>query len=172
MEASSCKSEQSSLEKNSTAAVTMSPPQKSEATVLPVNTSSQASIKEEEGSLDDIPTNISLIAAIYSSRSASPPVDPSELQANANRAIDNMLHLKRSLDVKRQRATWELGGCCIKMNLRELHELLLPRPSIPRHSWRPKPISEQLSWRLRQPDAIQFKQLRWSVPKPSVMLRP
>ena len=36
-------------------------------------------------------------------------MDPSELQANANRAIDNMLHLKRSLDVKRQRATWELG---------------------------------------------------------------
>ena len=36
-------------------------------------------------------------------------MDPSELWANANRAIDNMLHLKRSLDVKRQRATWELG---------------------------------------------------------------
>ena len=36
-------------------------------------------------------------------------MDPSEFQANANRAIDNMLHLKRSLDVKRQRATWELG---------------------------------------------------------------
>ena len=36
-------------------------------------------------------------------------MDPSELQANANRAIDNMLHLKRSLDIKRQRATWELG---------------------------------------------------------------
>ena len=36
-------------------------------------------------------------------------MDPSELQANANRAIDNMLHLKRSLDIKRQRATWEWG---------------------------------------------------------------
>ena len=36
-------------------------------------------------------------------------MDPSELQANANRAIDNMLHLKRSLDIKRQRATWKLG---------------------------------------------------------------
>ena len=34
---------------------------------------------------------------------------PPELRANANRAIDNMLHLKRSLDVKRQRTTWELG---------------------------------------------------------------
>ena len=108
-EVSSCKSKQSSLEKITTAAVTMSPPQKSKVTVLPVNTSSQASTEEAEGSLEDIPTNISLIAPIYSSRSASPLVDLSELQANANRAIDNMLHLKRSLDVKRQRATWELG---------------------------------------------------------------
>ena len=44
MEASSCKSKQSSLEKITTAAVTTSPPQKSEVTVPPINTSSQASI--------------------------------------------------------------------------------------------------------------------------------
>ena len=99
MEVSSGKSEQSSLEKNTTE----DSPQKSEVTVPPVNTSSQASIKEVEGSLEDIPANISPIAAIYSSGSASPLVDPSELQANANRAIDNMLHLKRSLDI-------EIGG--------------------------------------------------------------
>ena len=109
MEASSHESKQSSLEKITEAVATMSPPQKTEVMVPPVDTSSQASIKETEGSLEDIHTNISPIAAIYSSRSASPPVDPSELQANANRAIDNMLHLKRSLDIKRQRATWELG---------------------------------------------------------------
>ena len=109
MEVSSCESEHSSLGKITTAAVTTSPPQKSEVSVPPIDTSSQASIKEAEGSLEDIPTNISLIAAVYSSGSVSPPVDPSELQANANRAINNMLHLKRSLDIKRQRATWELG---------------------------------------------------------------
>ena len=108
-EVSSCESEQSSLEKITTAAVTMSPAWKSEVTVPPVNTSSQANIKEAEGSLEDIPTNISPIAAVYSSGNVSPPVDPSELQANANRAINNMLYCKRSLDVKRQRATWELG---------------------------------------------------------------
>ena len=102
---SSSKSEQSSLEKITTDDL----PQKSEVTAPPVDMSSQASIEEVEGSLEDIPANISPIAAIYSSGSARPPVDPSELEANANRAIDNMLHLKRSLDVKRQRATWELG---------------------------------------------------------------
>ena len=110
VEVSSHKSEQSSLEKITEAVATMSPPQKPEVTVPPVDTSSQASMEEVEGSLEGIPTNISLIAAIYSSSSASPPVDLSELQANANRAIDNMLHLKRSLDIKRQRATWELGA--------------------------------------------------------------
>ena len=107
-EVSSHKSEQSSLEKIIKALANMSPPQKSEVTVPLVDTSSQASMEEAEGSLEGIPTNISLIAAIYSSRSASSPVDPSELQANANRVIDNMLHLKRSLDIKRQRATWKL----------------------------------------------------------------
>ena len=109
-EASSCKSKQSSLEKITEAVATMSPPQKPEVTVPPVHKSSQASKEEAEGSLEGISTNISLIAAVYSSRSASPLVDLSELQANANRAIDNMLHLKRSLDIKRQRATWELGA--------------------------------------------------------------
>ena len=109
-EVSSHESEQSSLEKVTKAAATMSPHQKSEVTVPPVNTSSQASMEEAEGSLESIPTNISPIATVYSSGSASPLVDPSELQANANRAIDNMLHLKRSLDIKRQRATWELGA--------------------------------------------------------------
>ena len=110
MEVSSCESEQSSLEKITTAAVTTSPPhQKSEVTVPPVDMSSQASSKEEEGSLEDIPAHISPIAAVCSSGSISPLVDPSELQANANRAIGNMLHLKRSLDIKRQRATRVLG---------------------------------------------------------------
>ena len=172
MEESSCESEHSSLGKITTAVVTMSPPWKSEVSVLPVDTSSQANIKEAEGSLEDIPTNISPIAAVYSSRSVSSPVDPPELQANANRASDNMLHLKRSLDIKKQRATWELGVFCIRTNLRRPHQLLQPRSSIPSQSWRPKPISEWWSWRPRQPGAIQFKQLRQPVSKPSVKPKP
>ena len=87
----------------------MSSPCRSEVTIPPANTSSKASIKEAEGSLEDVPTNISPIAAAYNSGSISPPVDLLELQANANRAIDNMLHLKGTLNIKRQRDTWELG---------------------------------------------------------------
>ena len=153
-EASSCESKHSSLGKITTAMVTTSPPQKSEVSVPPVDTSSQATIEEVEGSLEDIPANIFLIAAVYSSRSVSPLVDPSEHQANANRAINNMLHLKRSLDVKRQRATWELGCCYIRTNLRRPYQLPWPRPSIPSQSWRPRPISKWQSWRPRQPGAV------------------
>ena len=108
-EVSSCESEHSSLGKITTVVVTASPPQKLEVSLQPINTSSQASIEDAEASLEDVPTNISPIATEYSSGSVSPPVDPSELWANANRAIDNLLHLKRSIDVKRQRAIWELG---------------------------------------------------------------
>ena len=110
MEASSCESEHSSLGKITTAAVTTSPPQKLEVSVPPIDTSSQASIEEEEGSLEDIPANISLIAAVYRSRNVSPLVDPSELQANANRAINNMLHLKRSPRHKEAESHLGTGG--------------------------------------------------------------
>ena len=127
MEASSCESEHSSLGKITTAVVTMSPPQKSEVSVPPIDTSSQASIKEAEGSLEDIPTNISPIAAVYSSRSVSPLVDPSEPQANANRAIDNMLHLKRFLDVKRQRATWKLGVLLCQNEFQEVASVIMAK---------------------------------------------
>ena len=116
---SSCKSEQSSPEKTTTVTATMSPPHRSEVTTPPTDTSSQASIKEVEGSLEDIPTNISLIAAAYSSRSISPPVDLSELRANANRAIDNMFHLKGTLNIKRQRAAWELGVLMYQIEAQE-----------------------------------------------------
>ena len=87
----------------------MTPPWKSEVPLQAVDTSSQASIKEAEASLEDLPTNISLTAAVYSSRSVSPLVNLAEFQTNANRAIDSLLHTKRSIDVRRQRAVWELG---------------------------------------------------------------
>ena len=106
-EVSSCKSKHSPLGKITTVAVITSPPRKSEASPQPVDTSSQASVEGAEASLEDLPANISLVATAYSSRSVSPLVDPSEIQANANTAIDNMLHLKRSMDVKSQSKSQE-----------------------------------------------------------------
>ena len=106
---SSCKSKHSPIVKVATVEAVASPSQKPEASPQLVNTSSQASMEEAEASLERLPTNISPIAATYSSRSASPLVDPMELRTNANRAADNMLHLKRSTDLKRWRVIWELG---------------------------------------------------------------
>ena len=89
----------------------MSPPQKPEDPPQPANTdtSSQASINEGEASLEDIPTNISLIAAISKSESISPLVDLTELRTNANKAIDELLSTKGSIDTRRWRAVRELG---------------------------------------------------------------
>ena len=84
-------------------------PHKSEASSLPVDTSSQASMEKVEASLKCLPANVSPIATACSSSSASPSADPTELQANANVAADHMLHVKRSTDIKRQCVMWELG---------------------------------------------------------------
>ena len=83
-EVSSCESECSSPRRPTTAVVIMTPPQKPEGPLQAVNTSSQVSIEEVEASLEDIPANVSPIAAISRSRSISPLVDLTELWTNAN----------------------------------------------------------------------------------------
>ena len=109
LEVSSCESQYSSLRRPTTAVVFMSPPQKPEGLPWPASTSSQASIDEEEASLEDIPTNISPIAAISGSGSISPPADLTELWTNANKALDELLSTKESIDARRWKAVWELG---------------------------------------------------------------
>ena len=109
LEVSSCESQHSSPRRPTTAAIFMSPAWKPEDLPQPADTSSQASINEGEASLEDIPTNISPIAAGSGSRSISPSVDLVELQANANKALDELLSTKGSTGTRRQRAVWELG---------------------------------------------------------------
>ena len=79
-------------------------PQKTEVPVLPLDTSSQASIPETEASMESNPVHDSPTAVAYSSCSDSPTMDLPELQANANLAINHMLSNKRSLDLERQQA--------------------------------------------------------------------
>ena len=109
LEASSCESKHSSPRRPTTAVVPITPPEKSEYPLQAVNTSSQASVEEAEASLQDIPANISPIAAVSRSRSISPPVDLAELQTNANRSLNDLLNSKGSIDARRWRAVWELG---------------------------------------------------------------
>ena len=106
---SSHKLEHSPIGKAATVEAVTFPPCKPEAPPLLVNTSSQASVEEAEASLEGLPSNVSPITTAYSSSSASPSVDPTELQTNANMAADHMLHVKRSTHLKKQWVICELG---------------------------------------------------------------
>ena len=55
-----------------------------------------------EGSIESNPVCDSPTAVAYSSHSDSPTMDLSELQANANLAVNQMLSIKSSLDLERQ----------------------------------------------------------------------
>ena len=90
-------------------AVPMTPPQKPEGPPQPIDTSSQASAEVAEASLEDMPASISPIAAISRTRSITAPLDTMELQANANKALEDLLTTKASIDTCRQRVIWELG---------------------------------------------------------------
>ena len=76
-------------------------PQKSKELLQPVDTSSQASAEMSEGSLEGIPTGISLITVASRSRSISPLVDAVELQENTNKALEELLVTKASIDAHR-----------------------------------------------------------------------
>ena len=129
---SSHKSEHSPTGKAITVEAVTFPPCKSEASPLLVDTSSQASMEEVEASLKCLPANVSPITAAYSSSSASPSVDPTELQANANTAANHMLHVKRSTDLKRQCVIWELG---LLLHQSEVNEAASIEKAKVIHSW-------------------------------------
>ena len=74
-----------------------------------VDTLSQASAKMAEESLGGIPTTISPIAMTTRSGSITPPADAAELQENANKALEELLATKASIDAHRHQAIWELG---------------------------------------------------------------
>ena len=74
-----------------------------------VDTSSQMSVEMAETSLEGIPTSISPIVATSRSESITPLVDAVELCTNANKALEELLTTKASIDTCRQRAIWELG---------------------------------------------------------------
>ena len=78
-----------------------------------VDTSLQVStpdnVKMEEASLEGVPTTISPIAATPRSRSITPPKDVGQLQEKTNKALEELLATKSSIDAHRQKVVWELG---------------------------------------------------------------
>ena len=83
--------------------------------VLPklVDTSSHVStpddVKMAEASLGEVPTTISPIAVTPRSRSITPPTDVGQLWEKANKALEELLTTKSSIDAHRQKVVWELG---------------------------------------------------------------
>ena len=93
----------------------MTLPQKPGGAPWPVDISSQVSAEVAEASLEDIPTIISPIAAVSRTGSVIPPVDAMELWANANKALEDLLTTKVSIDTSRQRGIWELSVVLCQM---------------------------------------------------------
>ena len=89
--------------------VLMPPLHKPKELLQPVYTSSKVSAKMAEASLEGIPTSISPIAVNSRSGSATPPADAAELWENANKALEELLTTRASIDACRWRAIWELG---------------------------------------------------------------
>ena len=71
--------------------------------------STQDDIKMAEASLGEVPTTISPIAAAPRSRSITPLADADQLQEKANKALEELLATKSSIEANRQKAVWELG---------------------------------------------------------------
>ena len=99
-----CEPEHSAMAKEPGTKADTSPPQKVEIPALPLDTSSQVSVAETEGSIESNPICNSPTAVAYSSCSDSPTMDLPELQADAHLAVNQMLSIKRSLDLERQQA--------------------------------------------------------------------
>ena len=94
--------EHSALAKEPSTEVDASLPQQLEVPVWPLDTSSQGSVIETEGSMDSNPICNSPVAVAYSSCSGSPTMDFSEFQADVNMAVNQMLLIKRSSDLNQQ----------------------------------------------------------------------
>ena len=62
-----------------------------------------------EASLGEVPSTISPIAVAPKSRSITLPADVAQLWEKANKALEELLATKSSIEAHRQKAVWELG---------------------------------------------------------------
>ena len=96
--------EHSAMEEAPTTEADPSPPLKTDTSVPPFDTSSQARAAETEASLGSNPISISTMAATHSGWNSSPIVELSKLQSGAHMAIHSIFTAKRSSDLQIQRA--------------------------------------------------------------------
>ena len=96
------KSEHFVMEEVPTTEADTSLPLKMDMTVLPLDTSFQASAAEMEASMESNPIGTLLTAATHSSQSSSPITELSKLQSDVHLAIHSMFTARSSSDLKIQ----------------------------------------------------------------------
>ena len=106
MEDYDCELEHSTMAKEPSTKADASLPQQSEVPAWPLDTSSQGSVIEMEGSVDSNPIHDSPTAVAYRSHSNSPMMDLHELQANANMAVNQMLLIKIAFSLGISLMSW------------------------------------------------------------------
>ena len=113
LDTSGCGSGNSTPKRPNPVVILTPPPHKLRDLSRPVDTSSQVStpndVKMAEASLEEVPTTISPIAVTPESRSITPPADVGQLQEKANKALEELLATKLSIDAHRQKVVWELS---------------------------------------------------------------
>ena len=92
-------SEHSVTEEVPNTEVDTSPPLKTDTTLLPLDTSSQASAAETEASMGSNPVGTLPTAMTHSSQSSSPITELSELQSDVHLAVHSMFTARRSSDL-------------------------------------------------------------------------
>ena len=104
--------------------VEASPPEGMEELVLPLDTSSQTSVKGTEASIESNPVEATLVALAHGGRSDSPVQD---LQLEVHLAINSIFTAKRTSELERQGAISRLH-CA---NMRQRQWLPMRRPKLP-----------------------------------------
>ena len=112
--------EHSAMEKELATEANISPPPKMEVPALPLNTSSQASVPETQAYIESNPVHDSPTAVANSSHNNSPAMDLLELQVNTHLAINQMLTVRRSSELKRQWESGTMRHCCTSGKPRQL----------------------------------------------------
>ena len=147
------------------------PPHKLKELPKLVDTSSQVSTLDDvemvEASLEGVPTTISPIAMTTRSRSITPPTDVAELWEKANKALEELLATKSSIDTCRQRAIWELGMELCWNESKTAESIKEARAICSCVPWMLRPCASQLSRKQRSPASKLSKKPRPPMPAPS-----
>ena len=108
-----------------------------------VDTLSQVSALDDvemaEASLEEVPNTISPIAMTPGSRSSTPPADVSQLWEKANKALEELLATKSSIDAHRWKVVWELCMELHQNDSKTAESIKEAQPSVPLLPWTLRP---------------------------------